>query len=254
MKKFLFLFMLVSVCCGVQAQSFPVLRDSCYFYLRQQDTASFNRSYVRILEAFEQQADPEMYALGQELRSMHDKDQSIRILLLDARDRKDCSLEESLRGVMNRIDRANAARVVQIIDEYGWLGSDDIGEEANDAIFLCIQHCADTTVQTKYLPILKQAVAEGAAKGWQYAFLTDRCLMNQGKPQVYGTQTIRTKNRTYVVPLQDVGRVDELRKEIGLDPLSEYMRGFGEQWSEEAYMQELPECKAAFENWYNNRK
>lgn len=79
--------------------------------------------------------------------------------------------------------------------------------------------------------------------------------MNQGKAQIYGTQTIGTKNRkTYVVPLQNVNRVDKLRQEVGLEPLAEYMKEFGKIWSKKIYLNELPQCKEAFGNWYKTRR
>lgn len=258
MKKIILLFILATMqLTCLQAQSLSDLQDSCYYYLERHDTTSFLNSYLKIAEAFEQENDFEMYTLKKDLCAMGNKDQSIRILLMDAQKRygKDDAHTQGIRCIMNEIDSVNALRVTRIIDKYGWLSPDDIGEEANDALFFCIQHCNQALIQTKYLPILKQAVAEGAAKGWQYAFLTDRCLMNQGQPQVYGTQTIKAANqRTYVVPLQDAERVDELRKEIGLEPLSRYMEYFGEEWTKETYLKELPQCKAAFENWYTRKK
>ena len=56
------------------------------------------------------------------------------------------------------------------------------------------------------------------------------------------------------MPLQDVDRVNEWRKELGLSPLAEYMEYFGEEWSEEIYKKELPQCEEAFRNWYTERK
>lgn len=241
---------------NLQAQTLSEIQDSCYYYLEQKDLESFNRSYIKILKAFEQEADFEIFSLEKELCSIRNKDQSIRLLLMDAQKKygEDDFHTKRIRDIMNEIDSVNAVRVTQIIDKYGWLGAEDVGEEANDAIFLCIQHCNDTIMQNKYLPILKRAVIDGVAKGWQYAFLTDRWLMNRGKAQVYGTQTIKTKKKTYIVPLQNIDCVDKLREEIGLEPVSEYMQGFGEKWSREVYINELPECKEAFLNWYRNKR
>lgn len=256
MKRIFLLLACLPVWSGLQAQSLSALKDSCYSYLKQNDRLSFNETYIKLLDAYAKEADPEYYPLEQELCAMRKKDQSIRLLLMDAEKKygKDETLPQSIRHIMNEIDSVNASRVIQIIDKYGWLGADDIGEEANEAIFLCIQHYNDTIIQNKYLPILKEAVANGNAKGWHYAFLTDRCLMNQGKPQVYGTQTIRAKGKYYLVPLQDVDRVDELRKEVGLQPLSQYMDDFNEEWSEEIYKKELPTNQTVFHDWYNKRK
>ena len=47
--------------------------------------------------------------------------------------------------------------VGRIVDEYGWIGAGQIGEDANRAMFLVVQH-ADHDVQKKYLPIVRKAV------------------------------------------------------------------------------------------------
>lgn len=62
-------------------------------------------------------------------------------------------------GIMMETDKANLAVVTKIIDSLGWLGKSEIGDSANSALFLVIQH-SDVLTMEKYLPILKKAVAE----------------------------------------------------------------------------------------------
>jgi len=208
---------LFCVCCfggEVKAQSLSHLLDSCYQFLEKGDVASFNDNYVKILDAYEAEYNPEYYRLGKELAQMRVKDQSIRLLLLDAQKRD--KPVSKIREIMKAIDRVNAHRVMEIIDQYGWLSPDDIGYEANEALFLCVQHAEDSIIQNKCLPILEEAVKEGNAEGWQYAFLTDRSLMNQGETQIYGTQRILRDGVYYLVPIQDIDRVDSLREALGL--------------------------------------
>ena len=199
--------------------------------------------------------DPEIYEIRNELNDIRSKDQSIRILLMDAMKKygREDKRTLDIRKIMREIDLKNGLRVQQIIDAYGWLGIDDIGEDANETLFLCIQHINELTVQTKYLPLLREAVKQGNAKGWHYAFLTDRILMNQGKPQVYGTQTITSNNKVFIVPLENPDKVDELRKEIGLAPLNNYMQDFGSEWSLDSYKKNLPEIRTVFQRWYQNK-
>lgn len=247
---------LASACCiNAQTQSLSKLYEQCYSSIERNDTAAFNNLHVNIFEAYIQDDNPELYSIKNELAEMGNKDQSIRILLLDSQKRfgKKDYRTLNIRKIMNRVDSINSVRVIQIIDKYGWLSSDEIGEDANQAIFLCIQHCTDSVIQQKALPILEQAVRNGAAQGWQFAFLTDRCLMNQGLCQIYGTQTITSGDRTFTVPLQDAEKVDSLRKDVGLEPLSEYMKEFDEEWTKEKYYQELLLSKKAFERWYRNK-
>ena len=77
--------------------------------------------------------------------------------------------------------------------------------------------------------------------------------MNQGKPQVYGTQTITSNNKVFIVPLENPDKVDELRKEIGLAPLNNYMQDFGCEWSLDSYKKNLPEIRTVFQRWYQNK-
>lgn len=134
--------------------------------------------------------------LRKELNEIQYKDQGIRILLLKVQRALGVNNPTtlSIRKEMNRIDTVNAVRVQYIIDEFGWLGKNKIGSEANQTLFLIIQHVDDLVVQEKYLSILEKALNEGNAEPWHFAFLTDRILMNQGKFQIYGTQIILGKN------------------------------------------------------------
>lgn len=67
--------------------------------------------------------------------------------------------------------------------------------------------------------------------------------MNQGKKQIYGTQKIITKNpeTSYIIPLENPEKVDELRKEIGLDPLNDDLQEDGLSWNLEDYKKIYPE-------------
>ena len=217
--------------------------DSCYHYLAIQDIASFNATYIQLPDALEKEMNPEVYSLVKELKQMRNEDQGIRLLLIDASkrygDRDKRTVE--IRQMMKRIDSKNALRVQQIIDLYGWLGSDELGEEANETLFLCIQHADDLIIQTKYLPILKKAMEEGNADGWQYAFLTDRIKMNRGEKQ-------------FPVPIENPDKVDTLRKEIGLEPMKEYMEDTGFDWSLENYRKELPEMEKSYRLWFEKNR
>ena len=210
------------------AQTLQSLKDSCYHYLAIQDIASFNATYIQLPDALEKEMNPEVYSLVKELKE--------------------------IRQMMKRIDSKNALRVQQIIDLYGWLGSDELGEDANETLFLCIQHADDLIIQTKYLPILKKAMEEGNADGWQYAFLTDRIKMNRGEKQVYGTQTLRMNGKQFPVPIENPDKVDTLRKEIGLEPMKEYMEDTGFDWSLENYRKELPEMEKSYRLWFEKNR
>ena len=56
------------------------------------------------------------------------------------------------------------------------------------------------------------------------AYLTDRVLTNEGKEQLYGTQSWSEGGVEYLQPLQDPARVNERRRAVGLGPLPEPLK------------------------------
>ncbi len=192
------------------------------------------------------------------LIKLRDNDQSIRLILLYARqtNSKDTVLLKKIRTKMKEIDNKSAKIIASIIDKYGWLGKDKIGEQGNQTLFLGIQHIDNLKIQTEYLPILEKAVKSGDAKAWHYAFLKDRILMNKGEKQIYGTQVIissKPKN-SYIVPLQNPDKVDEFRKNIGLEPLEEYLKEMGLEWSLEKYKKDLKRIEKLYKERFQSIK
>lgn len=125
---------------------------------------------------------------------------------------------------MNSQDSINLAIVSNIIDKYGWLGKEQISEEANHALSLVIQH-APLQSQLKYLPILKEAVKTKKAKATEYALLVDRTNMYQGKFQIYGSQFYYdSKSNIHVYPISNEPNVNKRRKSVGLPSMEEYIK------------------------------
>jgi hypothetical protein len=143
------------------------------------------------------------------------------------------------------LDSINLQKVTQILDEYGWLGTDKVGGRGNMAIFLVIQH-ADLEYQVKYLPMMREAVKAGNARGSSLALLEDRVALRQGKRQIYGSQIGRDPetNEHFVLPLDDPIHVDERRTEVGLPPLADYVKRWEIDWDPEAYLKILPDLEA----------
>lgn len=129
---------------------------------------------------------------------------------------------------MVKIDEENKKKVVAILEEHGWPGKSMVGPQANSAVFLVIQH-SDKETMEKYLPMLRQAVAKGEAAKSQLALMEDRVRMNNGQPQLYGSQ-LRTNIETgqyELYTIEDEVNVDKRRAEMELEPLKDYMKRFG---------------------------
>jgi hypothetical protein len=134
--------------------------------------------------------------------------------------------------IIKQKDSLNLAAVKNILDKRGWPGVDVVGEKGNATLFLVIQH-ADSASQEKYLPVLRKAVSEGNAKPSELALLEDRTRTNRGEKQVYGSQlklNPATKKMEFY-PIKDEAHVNERRAAMGLEPIEEYAKRFGIEYS-----------------------
>jgi hypothetical protein len=124
-----------------------------------------------------------------------------------------------------KTDRANTARMKEIVDQLGWPGRSLVGGQAEHAAWLLVQHAdLDPRFQRRCLSLLEQAVKDGQAEAKDFAYLTDRVLIAEGKKQAYGTQYEASKGQIKPKPIEDEARVDERRKKIGLEPLANYLK------------------------------
>lgn len=118
--------------------------------------------------------------------------------------------------------------ISRIIDTTGWPGPERIGENANEKLFLIIQH-SNLQFQEKYFPVMKEAVKLGKARKQDLALLEDRILVAKNKKQIYGSQVVRDlKAKTYTLcEIEDEKNVNKRRDSMGLEPLEKYLQEFG---------------------------
>ena len=159
-------------------------------------------------------------ALRRELLKRVEQDQAIRNELTNK------GLEIPDRAILARmqaIDTSNTERMRTIVRHYGWPNPQLVGKDGTDAAFLLIQH-ANLAFQKEMLPLVEKAYRQGELSGQSYALLLDRVLVGEGKRQVYGTQA-KLKGKEFVPdPIEDEPNVDKRRAEVGLPPLSEYLK------------------------------
>jgi hypothetical protein len=178
-------------------------------------------------------------SLKAELLGVYDTDQTSRLKLdslFRANPKEESPLKQSLRDSIDYYDSINLIKVTQIISKYGWLSEKEVGDKANRAIFLVIQHAPFTT-QKKLIPVVEKALKEGRLKPSHYALFKDRVLLRQGHKQIYGSQ-ISYDHQTgehFVAPLEDPDHVDERRKSVGLGSLADYVKLWGMTWNVSEY-------------------
>lgn len=119
-------------------------------------------------------------------------------------------------------NKANERWLRGVLDEAGWIDPGVFGPKAAWNAFMIIQH-GSLELQLGALPWVQKAF-EHEKNSEAYALLYDRTQVRLGKPQRYGTQIGEDADHNPIIlPLEDPDRVDELRAELGLPPLDDYL-------------------------------
>lgn len=125
---------------------------------------------------------------------------------------------------MQAVDARHTARMKAILREHGWPGRSLVGDDGAHAAWLLVQH-ADAAFMSECLPLMEHAALRGEASAKDFAYLLDRVRMNQGKPQVYGTQFTSGPDGNLVLhPIENPEQVDARRRAVGLPSMAEYER------------------------------
>jgi len=157
--------------------------------------------------------------LRDELLRMVEEDQAVR-RAAGAAGFKDAAANERMKAT----DVKNTARMKEIIAQEGWPTKTLVGERASNAAWLLVQHAdLDPAFQRQCLPLLEKTVAAGEGSAKELAYLTDRVLVAEGKPQRYGTQFHNVDGKLALRPIEDEANVDARRAAVGLEPLAEYI-------------------------------
>ena len=118
-------------------------------------------------------------------------------------------------------DHRNQELVISIIEKCGMPTLKEVGHRQMDAIWLGLQH-STKEIRRKYFPQIEKAVKNGDLSKQQYALMKDRILMDEGKPQIYGSQIENGK----LYKLENPETVNERRKEMGMEPIEDYLKNF----------------------------
>ena len=160
----------------------------------------------------------EMAELRAELDAMMNEDQKWR-RQFRSQDALDKEGVEKLRAV----DARNTARMREIVDTYGWPMKSMVGAGGAHAAWLLVQHADhDVVFQRQCLTLMRALLEIDEVHRQDVAYLTDRVLCNEGKPQIYGTQFHLVSGNSQPRPIKDAENVDKRRLESGLPTLEEY--------------------------------
>ena len=153
--------------------------------------------------------------------SMLKEDQALRgryiqILRKEHRgDQVDVKEKDRLEAIIFHTDTDNQEKLDRLILQCGWPGNLD-ANRATFSAFIVIQH-APLDYQLKYFERVEAANRRGEIPSSKFAWLVDRILVGQGKPQLYGTEFDYGSNE--VAPIADPANLDQRRKTMGLPPM-----------------------------------
>jgi len=159
-------------------------------------------------------------------------------LLATAKSDQDARSTRS-KEIIEQVDKANQEQLQSIIEVHGWPSPSRFGEEAANAAWLIAQHAdANPVFQRKCLELMQ---AEKAVSQEDLGYLADRVRVNEGRPQLFGTQWIVENDEFKPQPIEDEENLDKRREKIGMPPFDEYVKVMQKQFIEWKKSQESNE-------------
>lgn len=117
--------------------------------------------------------------------------------------------------------------IKEIIAEHGEISISKFGEVTSNNAWLLVQHMDwNVEFQQEYLDLMMKNPDDYLDSN--IAYLTDRVFVNNGKPQVYGTQfqSFPDEDKYRPRPTIDPKNVNQRRNEVGLETIEEYSKNW----------------------------
>lgn len=149
----------------------------------------------------------------------------IQMANLDQKIRKVNTAKRTHLKKLKEIDRLNLAKIKWIVKKIGCPTVTKVGKKASHFAWLLIQHAdRDVKFQEYCLNLMKKTGEDNEASKVNIAFLTDRILVNKGKPQLYGTQFYESKGKLVPRPIKDADKLNERREKMDIEPFEVYKK------------------------------
>lgn len=137
----------------------------------------------------------------------------------------------NLWGKQSAVDQTNLAFIESIFKKHGYPGKSLVGEPTNTTAWYVLQHSEKIP---QYFHLIKKAGDDGELPYRFVAMMEDRLLMQEGKPQIYGTQgkSYDDERGSFIWPIENPESVNERRMEAGFtSTIEEYAKNlFGEDF------------------------
>jgi len=171
--------------------------------------------------------------ISKEIIKMRDEEQKMRIKWAGFAKKGKTETEKfkELTKTLIASDRANTARMREIVVAHGWPTYELVGKGASNSAWLLVQHAdRNPLFQAKCLPLLKEAVDAGQANPTNYAYLYDRVQISVGEMQHYATQSTSNNGITegYFQTIWQEHNVQNRREEMGIKQnIVDYAKSMG---------------------------
>lgn len=180
---------------------------------------------------------------GERLEDMKHIDQTFRSFWGNAQSSKNhfenaAELELFKSGIserVQRIDAFNTKTLAEMLKTRDWFRDDEDGHGAASNAWLIAQHAdRNPDFQIEALERIERNLGNPGVSARNYAYLYDRVgagfmsgKTDEERLQRYGTQGRCTDNDGWQpIRLEEPDRVDELRAEVGLEPIANYKKRF----------------------------
>lgn len=173
----------------------------------------------------------EISSIQEELAERVAQEQAVRGELNEAiQQGKTPEESKDIFAKMAVIDKRNRAWLIDLVQRVGWIDGKRFGKESANNAFLIVQH-------SQYLPLMRAAlaaiqddVAAGIIAADNYVLLYDRTRLKLGFRQRYGTQVRFAAGQPALFPIEDMETAEQLRQELGMKPLKEYLAAIEQQF------------------------
>lgn len=173
------------------------------------------------------QTDVKLPAVAKQIDLMIEHDQSVAKRHIEFMNQNVKSGSPEMKNLMDEWKSVGDADKIQLrtlFKENGFLGYSEVGEQSSHHFLQMVQRFDDdATFQQEVLVEMKKNIDKINANPIEFAYLTDRVNLNQGKPQVYGTQLKINEKGTSYEPktVIDPLNLNKRRAEVGLATIEE---------------------------------
>ena len=150
------------------------------------------------------------------IEALFQADQEARHLLKSDMD------EASAWRIIHEVDSANLIALEQLIAERGFPTLSKLGYKCCDHAALIAQHSPPEYLHW-FLEQAQAAADSGDFIPSWIAYMTDRDLDHQNKPQLYGTQGLTRDGLTGMYLIKDIEHLNERRRNMDLEPIEDYL-------------------------------